>query len=653
MSSTTDVAARELSQVQGALSPEDLFKLRFLRGAQLSPDGTEVAYCISDTGHSKERTTVNIARLDGARTETLLFDNASSPRWSPMGDAIAFNAGGRLYVADYPSLKVSKPLTPAHLMVVGSPAWSPNGRHLAVSLASKTAPLGGHKLSGKLFRADGIGFVDSFRQTIHVIGRDGSECRELKAKARFCSQPDWSSTGEYLLFLECDAAVPYADYSQRLICAKVETGRISEVLGGGWYIESARWIPETESIVLAGARNSPLTLPLTSVWVVHRSGQDVSLRTPGLTGTLGCRINHDMPARELMGGGSIVPISQSSALATIQSRGVTEIFQVSLQGEISSHRLVTGDRSCVALDVNRSSDAFLFAQTDLHSPLRLCLGSLGPPLGERHIVTFNDDVLAHWPRHTVTPVEFKSFDGIPIDAWFLAPAGVRRPLPTILSIHNGPFAAAGHAYRYDFHMLTASGYGVVFANFRGSSGYGESFVRAIMGDWGARAFPDHIGAVDAAVAAGLADEHRIGVWGQSHGGFATCWLVGHTHRFKAAIAEAAFTNFTSLYYLSDAPAVWARDLGGLPHEIPDVYRARSPITYAHRCRTPTLLVHGEDDLRCPIEQAEQFHRALIDSGCSCELWRIAGAGHLGDSIGPLSARQLQNEALLTWFRHHL
>lgn len=180
---------------------------------------------------------------------------------------------------------------------------------------------------------------------------------------------------------------------------------------------------------------------------------------------------------------------------------------MSLKRDVSARCLATGDRSCIALDVNRSANAFLFAQTDLYSPPRLCSGMLASASGERQILSFNDDVLARWPKPTVMALDFKSADGVPIEAWFMAPSGARRPIPTILSIHNGPFAAAGHAYRYDFHMLVASGFGVLFANFRGSAGCGESFVRAIMGDWGARAFPDHMGAVDVAIASGLADEN--------------------------------------------------------------------------------------------------------------------------------------------------
>lgn len=108
-----------------------------------------------------------------------------------------------------------------------------------------------------------------------------------------------------------------------------------------------------------------------------------------------------------------------------------------------------------------------------------------------------------------------------------------------------------------------------------------------------------------------------------------------------------------MYYLSDAPQLFEYDLGGRPDEIPDVYRSRSPLTYAYRCSTPTLMLHGEEDLRCPIAEAEQFYRALYDAGCVTEFVRIPGMNHMGDSTGPLSSRLAQNEALLDWFERFL
>lgn len=101
------------------------------------------------------------------------------------------------------------------------------------------------------------------------------------------------------------------------------------------------------------------------------------------------------------------------------------------------------------------------------------------------------------------------------------------------------------------------------------------------------------------------------------------------------------------------PVMLPIPLGGRPHDVPDIYRSRSPITYAHRCATPTLLLHGEEDLRCPIEEAEQFYRALHDASCESELFRIPNCSHLGDSVGPLEVRRAQNEALIAWFGRYL
>jgi len=126
-----------------------------------------------------------------------------------------------------------------------------------------------------------------------------------------------------------------------------------------------------------------------------------------------------------------------------------------------------------------------------------------------------------------------------------------------------------------------------------------------------------------------------GVWGASHEALRTCWIVGHTTRFRAAVAESAVTNFASLYYLCDAPDIFSNELGGRPDEIPDIYRSRSPLTYAMHCRTPTLMLHGQADDRCPIAEAEQFYRGLHDAGCETELLSIPGMTHMGDSTGRL------------------
>lgn len=638
----------------GVLEPGDLFDLKFLRAARLSPDGRHAVFTVSHTDDSTERFETWIADLESSKRTRLPYaGDAHTPCWSADGRRIAIVADGRLRVVEFSSLTLSEPLTPAEFSIQGTPSWSPNGVRLALSLQRRNPAKNPRRIDTTIFHADGIGYLGDIEQYIHELDLANGGLRLLAAPKRFCSQPQWSPCGRYVLFFAGDDPIPFASFSQRLLTVAVDGGAITEVLGERWFVEAARWIPESCRIAVAASLDSTLTVPTSQLWTMDMRGGDVELRTRDRAGTVGFRMNHDMPARELTGTSPFCVLDRQTAFMTIQSGGTAQIWCVSLEGELSLHRVSSGgERSCLALDANRAGDALLFAVTSLYSPTELMRASLDGT-NESRLTALNDDVLARWPRPRVEHFEFSSAHETKIEAWFMGQAARQGPGPCILFVHAGPFVATGHAFRYDFHHLVSHGYGIVFANFRGSAGYSEEFMRAIMGDWGGYGFPDHMGAIDAAIGRGYADPNRLGVWGPSHGGFATCWIVGHTDRFKAAVAEASTSNLVTSYYNGDAPEVRARDIGGRPHEIPELYRTRSPLTYAHRCTTPTLLLHGEADLRCPIGEAEQFFRALRDAGCTTELVRIPDCSHLGDSNGPLSARRAQNEALVDWFHRYL
>jgi dipeptidyl aminopeptidase/acylaminoacyl peptidase len=635
------------------LGPADLFQLQFIRDARLSPDGCCVAYAVSRID-GEERVEIWVADIAaGGRCTKLPFvGKATAPRWSPDGRSIAFVGDGSLRLLTLSSFSVSEPLTPEHLSVQGAATWCPDGNRLAVSLLKHRVIDGPKLVTKNHFRADGFGFLDIFEQRLYEVEVASARLRCLTPAESCCSQPEWGPCGRRILFLANERAAPYALYSPRLLTVDAEDGEILEVLRSPWYVASACWLRDGEHIVIAAAHESALTVPTLSLWVVTAEGADARLRTPGLSANIGFRAHHDMPARDLTHGNIITVGDGETAYVTVQNRGSGEIYRVSLRGEISVERVLTGSRSCIVLDVHCTTDLLLYAVTELYSPTELWASTLTGSR-ERRLTSLNDRVLDYWPTFNVETFSFQSSDGLSVDCWYLAPPERASPLPTILFIHGGPYGAVGYAFCFDFHLLLAHGFGIVFANFRGSSGYGESFASAIMGDWGRSAYPDHVGTVDAAVRRGLADPARLGVWGASYGGFATCWIVSHTSRFKAAVAESACTNLTTLYYQTDLPEVFCYDLGGRPHELPDVYRACSPLTYAHRCVTPTLLIHGEDDLRCPISESEQFHRVLQDVGCPASMLRIPGSSHLGDSTGPLFARLAQNEALLSWFQRHL
>jgi dipeptidyl aminopeptidase/acylaminoacyl peptidase len=261
-------------------------------------------------------------------------------------------------------------------------------------------------------------------------------------------------------------------------------------------------------------------------------------------------------------------------------------------------------------------------------------------------------VMLHVAKPAARRLDVAATDGTALDAWALTPAGT-GPFPTVLAVHGGPASAFGHVFHSDHQLLTGAGFAVVFANFRGSAGYGTQFMQRLDGRWGEVGEEDHHAVLDRAIELGIADPDRLGVYGLSHGGFAVCWLLGRSDRFRAGIAENPLVSFASAYGTMDMPWLVERTVGALPHEAPELYYERSPLPYAASCTTPLLLIVGEEDHRCPPTEAEQYFRALKAVGCEVEMLRMPGCSHLGSWFGPVAARTAQNEALVNWFARHM
>jgi len=644
---------------QRVLRPGDLFGLKYVHDARFAPDGKRVAYISSRTVEESGEEFFELFIEDLVSGERRQVDHrhAISPRWSPDGTRLAFigNDGlaRRLYVTDT-SGREPTALTPERSQVQGPPAWSPDGCFIAYTLVSQHEAQGIRRITKRVFRSEAIaGAIDALVLSVHVVDVRSRVSRRIElGKAVSASvQPEFSPCGKRILFLGSDSAVGYAWLGGlKLFTADLNQGAVTEVLGS-WFIAAAAWSPCGERIVFAGHPNGRATFPYCGLWVVNRDGSNIQCRTPGFVGNVGLRIHHDMPTWETLQSNILVVPDVSHAYATVLKRGCAEITKISLDGPIRCEAAVSGLRTCVIMDVNLRTSQLLYAVSDLNAPWELYRSDLNGN-SEKPVTSLNRAILSTWPALKAEHLDIQSADGVPIEGWFLSRVDRKGPQPTVMFIHGGPMLSVGNVFRYDFHLLAANGYSVVFSNYRGSSGYGEQFMNALMDDFGARGFPDHMATVDAAVARGLADSDRLGVWGASAGGFATCWIIGHTTRFRAAVAESAITNFFTFYYLNDTD-VFVYELGGRPEEIPEIYRSRSPLTYAPRCRTPTLMLQGEEDRRCPMAEAEQFYRALHDAGCKTELVPIPGMKHMGDSDGPLAARRIQNEVLLEWFERHL
>ena len=268
---------------------------------------------------------------------------------------------------------------------------------------------------------------------------------------------------------------------------------------------------------------------------------------------------------------------------------------------------------------------------------------------------FNDVVMSDLVLASTRPIRYPSRDGTQIHGWVMTPPGYRAgtgPYPMILAIHGGPHGAYGERFSFQFQLWAAEGYVVVFTNPRGSTGYGEDFLWATWGGWGNLDFDDVMGGVDYAVENFEIDPARLGVAGYSYGGFLTNWVITHTDRFAAAVSGAGISNWLSDYATSDIPRTKESEFYGPPWETRSaaLLWEQSPVKHAAGVSTPTLFVHGEDDFRVPIEQAEQMYLALRKQRVPARFIRYPETSHGGWRPWDTVHRYLHE---LQWWREHL
>ncbi|MGB8346131.1 MAG: S9 family peptidase, partial [Ktedonobacteraceae bacterium] len=274
----------------------------------------------------------------------------------------------------------------------------------------------------------------------------------------------------------------------------------------------------------------------------------------------------------------------------------------------------------------------------------------------RRLTTFNDALFDEMSLTTPEYMPYTGADGWPMDGWVLKPPGfdASRKYPMIVEIHGGPNTQYGYGFMHEMHMLAAQGYVVLFTNPRGSLGYGRDFALAVRGAWAEKDSLDILAGVDAVLQRGYIDEQRIGVIGGSYGGFMTAWLIAHSARFKAAVADRPVINRASFFGSSDIGIEFADDdLEAVPWDDLPRYMHTSPIAYVRNMHTPLLIIHSEHDLRCNIEQSEQLFAALKYLGREVLFVRFEGQSHGLSRSGHPHSRLERLRHIKQWFVEHL
>ncbi len=227
-----------------------------------------------------------------------------------------------------------------------------------------------------------------------------------------------------------------------------------------------------------------------------------------------------------------------------------------------------------------------------------------------------------------------------------------KKYPLILEIHGGPFSAYGPVFSTDYQLYAAAGYVVLYTNPRGSTSYGDEFANLIHHKYPGNDYDDLMSSVDAAIAQGFVDPDNLFVTGGSGGGVLTAWIVGKTHRFKAAASQKPVINWASLVLTTDGTAFMTKYwFGKTPWEDPQGYWARSPLSLVGSVKTPTLVVVGDQDFRTPLSDSEQYYQALQLAGVPTGLVKVPGASHGGFTARP-SQSAAKASAILAWFERY-
>ena len=330
------------------------------------------------------------------------------------------------------------------------------------------------------------------------------------------------------------------------------------------------------------------------------------------------------------------------------SRGRMGIVRLNPDQVNSLRILINGDRCCSPVATTQSE--LIFTTQSSTSPVEIAI---------LDYATKTERLLTHFNQVDNSPLVVNRFtietpDGFTLDAWFLSAHKTTQPLPTVSIIHGGPHFAYGEAFSLDAHALCAAGFGVLYTNVRGSTGYGDAFAHASHSNWAEGPASDQLLVIDQAIKLGLADERKLGVAGNSYGGYLSAWLVSTTKRFKAAVIENPVIDLVSMYGTSDIGATFfPSQFSGAPHEQIETYYRQSPIMHAHECTTPCLFVIGEDDRRCPPAQAWAMHRVLCVRGTTSEVLVLPHSSHEGSTYGPPSGRLAHDDALVEWMTRWL
>ena len=648
---------------------EDILRIRPPSDPQISPDGTHVLFHLRSADLEEKKKNYShlwMSEVDGGRSRAFTTGKQSDTggRWSPDGSKIAFirstDDGSRIYVMNADGGEPGA-LTNLEPGAIFSIEWSPGGDRLLMIYRKRPGkdkkPPAVRHITTLNSRFEGLGWFDGLYPHVWVVDAATGKAAQVADGRWGEAEATWSPDGKTIAFTSNrHAEAEYQGEQLDLWTVGAGGGEPKRIATPPGPVYHPRWSGDGRRVAYLGHDDPEACWGTKNLhpWVVPLGGKATNL-TPDFD-----RCGENLTISDMWGfqsGAATLHWSPDDArlFYLISSRGATQLNSARTEAPGEPTPLTEGAHDVRGMTLSRDGRRAALLIATQTNPGTLHTAAVEEPMRPKPLFDPNAELLAGLQVAMPEELTFTSADGTEIQGWLLKPAGFdpKRTYPLCLEIHGGPRAQYGATFFHEFQMLAAQGYVVLYTNPRGSQGYGEKFAAAITGAWGELDYQDIMATVDAVLERGFIDPKKMAVMGGSYGGYMTNWIVGHTDRFACGITMRCVSNLISMEGTSDFGYECRREFGAHAWEDPERLWKMSPAAYAKNVRTPLLIIHGEGDLRCAVEQGEQMYRFLKEQKLETELLIFPEENHDLSRGGRPDRRVLRLEHMLRWLKKYL